>query len=132
MARFFPKSELPNIRLFGSMSAMWLVYGLLELSKGPHTSLAITFYLIITLYTAYLWIGYTAIRLADLCVSRLWMLPIIFPVVLFTLALYLHWSLLDRIALTVAIVVQLPLWILPTRKKLTIDTTKNSEESNPA
>jgi len=85
----------------------------------------------------FMWPLLTIRRLITLKFSRLWILPILVPIVVAMLAGAKGWRLVLTIALELAFVFQLPLVVLPwprnllTLKELLSSATKSSNELLP-
>jgi uncharacterized membrane protein YhaH (DUF805 family) len=131
MARFFPKSDIPTTRPFQGLMAMWLAYWLCMLGKGPDESWILAFRLLLTLLTAYLWVAFTAVRLADLRLSRMWIAPILIPIGVAVLAIIMGRPKLDAVAALSFLAVQLPIFLMSRRKASTTTGIASSDDLQP-
>jgi hypothetical protein len=96
---------------------MWLVYWLIQLDRWRHGSWVIAFDLIITLLIAYLWVAFTAIRLSDLSLSRVWIVPLLIPLAIVTAATIVGRSKLVAGSGIIFVAGQLPILLMSSRKK---------------
>lgn len=138
-ARIFPKSNLPANRWFHVWLAMMLVFWLFQPNlywffqpdPGPYRGRAFVFWLIIILFHACLWVAFTAVRLADLCLSRFWIAPILIPLGAATSAQFMGRPNLVAFAGIIFVTVQLPLMGLSPRKRLESSSVEGPRVRQP-
>jgi hypothetical protein len=81
----------------------------------------------IIILLAITWIIHTMRCLSCVCLSRLWVLPIIVPFVVFVFSLYKHWLSAAWAAFAVALIVQLLIVLMPRSASLELNSTEGSD-----
>ena len=145
MNRILSKLNRPFGRSLLFTPTICLIYFLSELAKlrfhdglglgssGIHSlSGWFVFYLIMTVAAGSLWIVSISGRLVDLCLSRLWIIVFLVPwaIILWTMARGNSHQVLA--AMIVALTVQLPLMLLPSRRASAVTPSAHPPSSDPS
>jgi hypothetical protein len=116
--RIFSKTRHRSGRFVYGFVTVWFLYFLSQMgvNQYTHPNGKSIFYLLMTTGFFVLWIWRLSGRLVDLNLSRLWVIPYLFPLVAVALLLKRGPSIQLGLALVFAFVVQIPLMLLPSRR----------------
>lgn len=126
LARIFSKQERPMSRGVYAIPVICLPYFLMSLEShwNSHSIAYRAFLLIMSILFMIMWIVSTAKRLVDLRISQLWILPILVSLVLFVMAIFIHWPTYVFVSMAILMfTAQLPLLLIPSRTDLTTESS---------
>jgi hypothetical protein len=123
------KERRPEI-IFPAGMAYWFAYCIYRLDRIRLHPNEIDLALAITmgLLSGGAWLAFTPARLRELCLSRLWMFPLVVPFAASMFALWNGWSVTGWVSLVIAVLAQWILVFLAPRGGPAVPRTESSGE----
>jgi uncharacterized membrane protein YhaH (DUF805 family) len=134
LARIFSKQGPPIDRLTYALTSVFLVSSIQQFATSLTSPDRAYFVFSLICFLAFVlaWPLLTLRRLIDLRLNLFWMVPISVPLAVALLAIWIGWtSVVIPLSLAVALVVQLPLMLLPPHKNSAATQAESSDGSRP-